>query len=111
MTNAEICEIIWNDISSDNIRFHTSGYHGINLKEGELVQIETFIEESAADLDIDPEDLNIPLDEIEWGRKMSDVNLIAEMCKTKFNALKQYKGFSFDEPEDWVHTIKTTEWY
>jgi len=109
-TNEEICEAVWKEYGSDNIRFHSSGYHGID--NDNKVSLPSFIEESAAELDFGgPQDIGLQMDAGEFQRIMSGQNMVAAYCKFKYNKLKQFNGFDFPEQENWQETIVTTEWY
>ena len=108
-THEEICEAIWKDIGADNIRFHSSGYHGID--DDHKVELAYFIEESFSELDFGgPEDIGLQMDPGEFRKVLNGQNFIAEYCKFKYDKLKQYNGFGFPEQENWMETIITTDW-
>jgi len=99
----EIAKKVWEDCKEDNIRWCTSGYHGIAPADesGSKISAESFVEEAFSDIDIgDPRELDIDIAGKSWGNFLSDQYFLAEYCKVKFEALKQYNCFDFEEPEN-----------
>jgi len=110
MTKEEIVKKMWfghSFIRTDELRWHNSGYHGIDKINP--VNINNFVEEAFATLDTmgdETERCGVPISENEWYEKyVEDEEMLNAMCKIKFEDLKSNGGhFNFEPPEDgnWI---------
>jgi len=102
-TNEEIIKKIWQEYKSDNIRFCTSGYHGIapSDPDGNKVSASSFVEEAFTEIDLgDVSELGINIGEKTWGNYMADQEFFAKYCEYRYEQLKQFNCFEFDAPTD-----------